>query len=186
MHNMVVIRPADANEAREDWIAAVRRRNGPTCLILTRQNLPTFDRKEFAPAKGLHKGAYVLADLGKRTPEIILMASGSEVKLIVEAGKRLAKTGRSVRLVSFPSWELFEARTKRYQEEVLLPKVKLRLAVEAGVAQGWERWVGDQGAIISLERYGASAPGDVAMEKLGFSVDNVMKHARALQKAKKR
>jgi transketolase len=114
------------------------------------------------------------------------MASGSEVKLIVEAGKRLAKTGRSVRLVSFPSWELFEARTKRYQEEVLLPKVKLRLAVEAGVAQGWERWVGDQGAIISLERYGASAPGNVAMEKLGFSVDNVMKHARALQKAKKR
>ena len=186
MPNMVVIRPADANEAREAWIAAIRRRDGPTCLILTRQNLPTLDRKEFAPAKGLHKGAYVLADLGRKAPEIILMASGSEVRLIVEAGKRLAKAGRGVRLVSFPSWELFEAHTKRYQEEVLPPHIKLRLAVEAGVAQGWERWVGERGAIISLERYGTSAPGDVAMEKLGFSVKNVLKHARALLKTKKR
>ncbi len=186
MPNMVVIRPADANEAREAWIAAIRRREGPTCLILTRQNLPTLDRKEFAPAKGLHKGAYVLADLGMKAPEIILMASGSEVQLIVEAGKRLAKAGRSVRLVSFPSWELFEAHTKRYQEEVLPARIKLRLAVEAGVAQGWERWVGERGAAISLERYGASAPGEVALEKLGFSVNNVLKHARALLKKKNR
>ena len=186
MPNMVVIRPADANEAREAWIAAIRRREGPSCLILTRQNLPTLDRKEFAPAKGLHKGAYVLADLGKKAPEIILMATGSEVQLIVEAGRRLAKAGRGVRLVSFQSWELFETHTKRYQEEVLPARIKLRLAVEAGVAQGWERWVGDHGAIISLERYGASAPGDVAMEKLGFNVNNVLKHARTLLKAKKR
>jgi transketolase len=186
MPNMVVIRPADANEAREAWTAAIRRRQGPTSLILTRQNLPTLDRKEFAPAKGLHKGAYILADLGKKAPEIILMATGSEVQLIIEAGKRLAKEGRGVRLISFPSWEFFEASTKRYQEEVLPPRIKSRLAVEAGVAQGWERWVGESGAIISLERYGASAPGEVAMEKLGFTVNNVLKHAKALLKAKKR
>jgi len=186
MPNMVVLRPADANETREAWIAAIRRREGPTCLVLTRQNLPTLDRKEFALAIGLHKGAYVLADLGKKSPEIILMASGSEVQLIVEAGRRLAKAGTSVRLVSFPSWEFFEKQTKRYQEEVFPPRVRLRLAVEAGVAQGWHRWVGDQGTVISLERYGASAPGEIAMEKLGFSVNNVLKHARALLKTKKR
>jgi len=180
MPNMVLIRPADANEAREAWIAAIRRRNGPTCLALTRQNVPTLDRKEFASAKGLHKGAYVLADLGKQSPEIILMATGSEVQLIVEAGQRLAKAGYSVRLVSFPSWELFEKQTNRYRDEVLPPKIKLRLAVEAGVAQGWHRWVGERGAIISLERYGASAPGNVALEKLRFTVDHVLKQARAL------
>ncbi|MCL5429418.1 MAG: transketolase [Chloroflexi bacterium] len=186
MPNLVVIRPSDANEAREAWIAAIRRREGPTCLVLTRQNLPTLDRKEFAPAKELHKGAYVLADLGKKAPEIILMASGSEVQLIIETGKRLAKAGHGVRLVAFPSWELFEAQTKRYKEQVLPPRIKLRLAVEAGVAQGWERWVGERGAIISLERYGVSAPGDIAMEKLGFSVNNVLRHARSLLRTKKR
>ncbi|MGH2583259.1 MAG: transketolase, partial [Anaerolineales bacterium] len=159
MPNMVVIRPADGNETREAWRSAIARRNGPTSLILTRQNVPTFDRGEFASEEGLHNGAYVMADLGGKAPVIILMASGSEVQLIVEAGKQLAKSGRGVRLVSFPSWELFEKSTKRYQEEVLLPSVKSRLAIEAGVAQGWERWVGEQGAIISIERYGASAPG---------------------------
>jgi len=185
MPNMVVIRPADANETREAWVAAIRRRNGPTSLILTRQNLPTLNRKEFASAKGLHKGAYVLADLGKRAPQIILMATGSEVQLIIAAGKMLAASGRGVRLVSFPSWELFEAQTKRYREQVLPPRIKLRLAVEAGVAQGWERWVGERGAVISLERYGASAPGEVAMQKLGFSAQNVLRHARALLRTKK-
>jgi transketolase len=113
------------------------------------------------------------------------MATGSEVQLIVEAGQRLAKAGRGVRLVSFPSWELFEEKTRRYQEEVLPPRIKRRLAVEAGVAQGWEKYVGPEGAIVSLERFGASAPGDVAMEKLGFSVQNVLKHARALLKKKR-
>ena len=186
MPNMVVIRPADANETREAWVAAIRRRKAPTALALTRQNLPTLDRKEFAPAKGLHKGAYVLADLGKRIPELILMATGSEVQLIIAAGKRLSASGRTVRLVSFPSWELFEAQPKRYREQVLPPRIKLRLAVEAGVAQGWERWVGDQGVIISLERYGASAPGEVALEKLGFNVQNVLRYARSLLGSKKR
>lgn len=186
MPNMMVIRPADANETREAWRAAIKRRaKGPTALALTRQKLPTMDRKEFAPAKGLHKGAYILADLGKRAPEIILMASGSEVQLIVEAGRKLAKAGRSARLVSFPSWELFEAQPKTYRDKVLPPRIKARLAVEAGVAQGWERYVGQAGDVISLERYGASAPGEVALEKLGFSVANVLKHARAQLKKKR-
>ena len=127
----------------------------------------------------------MLADLGKRIPELILMATGSEVQLIIAAGKRLAASGRTVRLVSFPSWELFEAQPKRYREQVLPPRIKLRLAVEAGVAQGWERWVGDHGVIISLERYGASAPGEIALEKLGFSVQNVLRHARSLLGSKK-
>ena len=180
MPNMVVIRPADANETREAWWAAISRRNGPTSLALTRQNVPTFDRSEFASAEGLHSGAYVMADLGEKAPEIILMASGSEVQLIVEAGKKLAAEGEGVRLVSFPSWELFKQRPKEYQDEVILPNVKKRLAVEAGVAQGWEGWVGEHGAIISIERYGASAPGEVALEKLGISVENVLERAQDL------
>jgi transketolase len=186
MPNMLVIRPADANETREAWRAAIRHRpQGPTALILTRQKLPTLDRKEFAPAKGLHKGAYVLADLGKKkTPDIILMASGSEVQLIVAAGRKLAAPGHTVRLVSLPSWELFKAQPKSYRDKVLPPRVRARLAVEAGVAQGWGHWV-EEGDVISLERYGASAPGEVALEKLGFSVENVLKHARALLKKKR-
>ncbi|MEX1247662.1 MAG: transketolase [Anaerolineales bacterium] len=180
MPNMVVIRPADANETREAWIAAIRRRNGPTALILTRQSVPTLERKEFAPAKGLHKGAYVLADLGKKkVPDIILLASGSEVQLIVAAGRKLAAGGYTVRLVSLPSWELFKDQPKSYRDKVLPPRVRARLGVEAGVAQGWGHWV-EEGDMISLERYGASAPGDVALDKLGFNVPNVLKHARAL------
>jgi transketolase len=186
MPNMTVIRPADANETREAWIAAIHHRpQGPTSLILTRQDLPTLSRKEFGPAKGLQRGAYILADLGKRAPEIILMASGSEVPLIIAAGRKLAASGRGVRLVSFPSWELFEAQTKRYRETVLPPRITRRLAVEAGVGQGWERWVGERGVVISLERYGASAPGEVVMKKLGFSEQNVLRNARALLRLKK-
>jgi transketolase len=179
--NMRVIRPADANETREAWVAAIRDRKNPTTLVFTRQDLPTLDRKEFAAAKNLHKGAYVLADLGKKKkPDLILMATGSEVALMIEAGRKLTKAGHTVRLVSFPSWELFAAQPKSYRDKVLPPAVKARLSVEAGVAQGWERWVGDSGDSISLERFGASAPGDEAMHKLGFNVANVVKHARAL------
>ncbi len=178
--NMTVIRPADANETREAWLAAIRRRNGPTSLIFTRQDVPTLDRKTYAPAAGLHKGAYVLADLGPGAPEIILMASGSEVSLILEAGAKLAAEGHSVRLVSFPSWELFAAQPRSYRERVLPLNLTRRLAVEAGVAQGWARWVGAHGEVISLERFGASAPGAEALKKLGFSVANVLKQARKL------
>jgi len=178
--NLNVIRPGDANEVREAWKAAIERRDGPTALSLTRQALPTLDRAQYGKAEGLHKGAYVLADLGGGEPEIILMASGSEVQLIVEAGEKLAAEGRSVRLVSFASWELFEGQSKSYQDEVLPKGIAARLAVEAGVSQGWRRWVGDGGDVIAVDRYGASAPGNVVMEKLGISVENVLFRAKAL------
>ncbi len=177
---LVTIRPADANETAEAWRVAIRRRNGPTALALTRQNLPILDRTLYAPASGLQRGAYVLADLGEGDPELILIATGSEVSLIVEAGPRLAAEGVNVRLVSFPSWELFEAQDQNYQDSVLLPGVKARLAVEAGVRQGWDRWVGPQGRILALQGFGASAPYKVVYEKLGLTVENVIAQAQAL------
>ncbi|MBN2501477.1 MAG: transketolase [Anaerolineales bacterium] len=178
--NLHVIRPADANEVAEAWKAAILRRDGPTALVFTRQNVPTLDRETYAPAAGLHKGAYVLADLGDGAPEIILMATGSEVQLILEAGQQLTEQGKNVRLVSFPSWELFKAQDKDYQEEVLPPTVTARLAVEAGVTQGWYRWVGTKGDVVGLDRYGASAPYETAMTELGFSAANVVAKALAL------
>jgi transketolase len=178
--NLVVIRPADANEVRVAWKSAVERQNGPTALALTRQALPTLDRKEYSPAEGLAKGAYVLKDLGEGKPQVIFMASGSEVSLIIEAGKRLAQEGTAVRLVSFPSWELFEKQSREYQESVLLPDVPLRVAVEAGVEQGWEKWLGQSGVMIGMHGYGASAPAKTLFEKFGFTVENVYQQARQL------
>ena len=180
--NLVTIRPGDANEAREAWKAAISRRNGPTALVFSRQAMPTLDRKVYAPAEGLQRGAYVLADLGKGKPELILMASGSELGLIVEAGVRLAQDGINVRLVSFPCWELFKAQGQVYQESVLLPDVRKRLSVEAGVSQGWERWVGDQGASISIERFGASAPYKTIYENYGLTTEAIIARAYFLLK----
>jgi transketolase len=178
--NLIVIRPGDANEVAEAWRVALTTQGGPTALLLTRQNVPTLDRQRFAGAEGLHKGAYILADLGEGEPQLILMASGSEVSLIVKAGERLAQAGAEVRLVSFPSWELFKRQEQEYRASVLPVNIPARLAVEAGVAQGWERWVGEQGQILSLEHFGVSAPGTTAMEKLGFNVDNVIDKARSM------
>ena len=178
--NLVVIRPADANEVTEAWKVAISRRHGPTALILTRQAVPILDRAIYAPADGLHKGAYVLADMGDSKPELILMASGSEVSLITEAGVRLASEGVNVRLVSFPSWELFESQEEAYRNQVLPPEIKTRLAVEAAVSQGWEKWVGDMGASISVDRFGASAPYKVIFENYGLTVDNVIHQANQL------
>ncbi len=180
--NLTVLRPCDANETVEAWKWAVSHRSGPIALILTRQALPTLDRDIYAPASELVRGAYVLADIGDKQPELILMASGSEVSLIVEAGLRLAAEGVNVRLVSFPSWELFAAQDEEYRQAVLPPSVRARLAVEAGVAQGWERWVGDGGAVIAMDRFGASAPAKVLLEKFGFSVENVIAKARELRR----
>ncbi|HEX2979993.1 MAG TPA: transketolase [Anaerolineaceae bacterium] len=177
---LVVIRPADANETVVAWETAIRRRSGPTALILTRQAVPTLDRSVLSPAEGLAYGAYVLADIGDGDPDIILMATGSEVQLIVDAGSRLAAEGRNVRIVSFPSWELFAAQPREYRESVFPSHIHRRLAVEAGVSQGWDRWVGDQGEIIALDRFGHSAPGKIAMEKLGFTVDHVIEKALEL------
>jgi transketolase len=175
--NLVVIRPADANETAEAWRVAISRRDGPTLLALTRQAVPIFDRAVYAPAAGLQKGAYVLADIGDNAPEIILVASGSEVDLIVQAGLRMVMEGTSVRLVSFPSWELFAAQDAEYQNQVFPPEIKARLAVEAGVAQGWVGWVGSSGAVISIEHYGASSPYKIIYEKLGLTVEQVIEKA---------
>jgi transketolase len=138
------------------------------------------DREVFTSASGLQRGAYILADLGEGLPEIILMASGSEVSLIIEAGKRLAAEGVNVRLISFPSWELFAAQDQEYKDSVLMPNVQARLSIEAGISQGWDRWVGDRGTILSIERYGASAPYETIYEKLGLSVENVVNNAKGI------
>lgn len=178
--NLLVLRPADANETREAWIMAITDRDRPSALVLTRQSLPTLDRTVMASADGLRRGAYVLADLGDGRPEIILMASGSEVSLIVEAGQRLAEQGHSVRLVSFPSWELFNEQDEAYRAEVLPADITRRVAVEAGVAQGWHRWVGGAGRVIALDRFGASAPAKVVFEQLGLTAGHVFATAEAM------
>ena len=177
---MTVIRPADANETAVAWKVAVERRHGPTLLALTRQNVPTLDRSLFSPADGLENGAYVLADLGEGDPELILMASGSEVSLIIAAGLRLAAEAVAVRLVSFPSWELFDAKDPGYRESVLPTMVKSRLAVEAGVSMGWERWVGEKGTILGIDRFGASAPSEVVYSEYGLTIENIVKKSLQL------
>ena len=178
--NVVTIRPADANETSEAWRTALKRRHAPTAIALSRQPLPVFDREKFNPASGLQKGAYVLADLGQGAPRLILIASGSEVELIVRAGEQLAAEGIPVRLVSFPSWELFKAQDQAYRDSVLLPEVKARLMVEAGTSIGFEKWVGPEGDFIAMDRFGASAPNAVLFEKFGFNLNNVLEKSRAL------
>ncbi len=174
---LTVIRPCDANETVQAWKVAIERRDGPTALILSRQNLPTLDRSIYESAEELSKGAYVLADIGNGIPELILMASGSEVSLVVEAGLRMAAEGVSLRIVSFPSWELFASQPQDFRQSVLSPAIPRRLAVEAGISQGWERWVGDEGAVISIERFGASGKANVLFEKFGFTVEKVIEKA---------
>jgi transketolase len=176
--NLSLIRPADANEAAVAWRAAVENANKPTALVFTRQNVPVFDRNEYAPAEGLLRGAYILSDAPNGKPDVILIASGSEVQLVVGAQKKLAEEGIQARVVSMPSWDLFEGQSKEYRDGVLPPSVKARLAVEAGVAQGWSKYVGDAGDVLSIERYGASAPWQVLFEKFGFTVENVVARAK--------
>jgi transketolase len=180
--NFSVIRPADANETREAWKMAIKHRVGPTAIILSRQSLPTLDRSEFSDASNLSHGAYILADLGHGKPDLILMASGSEVALIIQAGEELATDGKCVRVISFPSWDLFQNQDQDYKDKVLPESVKARLAVETGVAQGWEKWVGDKGAILSLDHFGASAPANILYEKYGFVVKNIVMKARKLMR----
>jgi len=178
--NLVTLRPADANETSEAWRIAIQRRHAPTAIALSRQPLPVFDREKFAPASGLQNGAYVLADLGEGKPRLILIASGSEVELIVRTGEQLASEGIPVRLVSFPSWELFRAKDHASQDSVLWPDVKARLMVEAGTSIGFEKWVGLEGDFIAMDRFGASAPNAVLFEKFGFNLENVLAKSRAL------
>lgn len=174
-----VIRPGDANETAVAWQVAIESRSRPTVLVLSRQNLPTLDRSKFASADGLRRGAYVLADPPEGEPQLILFASGSEVGLIIEASNVLQQKNIRVRVVSMPSWELFEDQSQSYRDSVLPPLIRSRVAVEAGVTQGWSKYVGDQGVVIGVDRFGASAPGPVVMQKYGFTVEHVCQ--RALQ-----
>jgi len=185
--NLTVIRPADANETVHAWKVALEKRDGPVALLLTRQKVPIFDRTRMAPADGLTRGAYVLLDTDRVYPDVILMASGSEVALAVAAHARLSEQGIAARVVSMPSWELFQAQPQNYQHSVLPPGVSARVAIEAGVPMGWERWVGPHGLIIGLNRFGASAPYQVIYKHLGFTVENVVLRAlEAIDKSKKR
>ena len=180
MPGFTVIRPADAGEAREAWRAAILHRDGPVGLVLSRQRLPVIDRRKYAAADNLSKGAYVLAEASGGAPRVVLIASGSEVALALEARDSLEGEGIATRVVSMPSWELFERQPREYREEVLPPSGPVRLAIEAGVSLGWKKYVGDWGDSVSLDRYGASAPGEEVLEELGFSVDNVVRRARRL------
>ncbi|MEJ2447075.1 MAG: transketolase [Anaerolineales bacterium] len=180
--HLVLIRPADANETAQAWKFAINHRHGPTAFALTRQSVPTIDRSRYQGAEGLQKGAYVLADLGQAEPELILMASGSEVDLIIKAGEKLAAEGISLRLVSFPSWELFRQQDEDYRDQVLPSGIKARLAVEAGVSQGWQEWVGDEGMVIGVNKFGASAPAERLFKEYGFTVENVIETVRELRR----
>lgn len=180
MPNLITLRPGDANETAQAWKLAIEQKEKPTALILSRQAIPTLDREKYACACGVAKGAYVLADLGDGPIDLVLIASGAELDLVVKAGETLAEEGVNVRIISMPSQELFVAQPKSYQDEVMLPSVKARLAVEAGSSLGWHRWVGNEGDMITMERFGASAPANDLLKKFGFTVENVMEKARKL------
>src|SRR5262249_6477197 len=177
--NLVLIRPGDANESVVAWHLAMERAHGPTALVFSRQKLPVFDQTKLGSAQGLRKGAYTLLDAADGLPEILLLATGSEVGLALLAHAELAKQGTRARVISFPSWELFEAQSREYRDSVLPPAVKARLSIEAGVAQGWREWVGDNGDSISIEHFGASAPYKDIYQHFGLTVENVV--ARALR-----
>ena len=178
--NMVVFRPADANEVTEGWRVAVERRHGPTILVFSRQGLPIFDRTRLGAAAGARRGAYVLADADGGRPEVILIGTGSEVSLAMAAADILRGEGRRVRVVSMPSWELFGSQPAEYREEVLPPGVTARVAVEAASPLGWERWVGQAGDVVGLNRFGASAPAADIYKHLNFTPEYVAERARAL------
>jgi transketolase len=180
MPQMCTIRPADANETAYAWRAAMERREGPTILVLTRQKVPIFDPNKVANAEGLLKGAYVLSKEKGDKLDIILIASGSEVQLILEAQEKLRESDIAARVVSMPSWELFSAQPKSYRDEVLPPEVKTRLAVEAGSPLGWCSWVGDYGDVIGITQFGASAPAKENFKHYGFTVENVVERGKKL------
>jgi len=177
--NLAVFRPADANEVRECWKAALRW-DGPAALVLTRQNVPVLDRSGLANAEKDRRGAYTLRESGGGGPDVILVATGSEVALALEAADELDKEGASVRVVSMPCWELFEQQDAGYQKEVLPPGVAAKVVVEAGIRQGWERWVGPDAGFVTVETFGASAPYKVLYEKYGITVKHIVAEAQRL------
>ncbi len=178
--NLCLIRPADANETAVAWRVAIETQGRPVALALTRQKLPVIDRRKYASAEGLSKGAYILADSKNERPEIILIASGSEVSVALDAYEKLIAEGLAARVVSMPSWDLFEKQAQAYRDEVLPPATTARLAIEAASPFGWERYVGPKGAVIGMTRFGASAPYKVLAEKFGFTADNIVRRAHEL------
>jgi transketolase len=180
IHNMTVIRPADATETIEAWKAALANKTGPTALCLTRQNLPTIDRDVFPAAENVAKGAYTLWQSGEGTPDLLMLATGSEVDITLAAAQKLGEEGKNVRVVSMPSWELFEKQDAAYQESVLPDACSKRMAVEAGTSFGWERYVGRNGVLVSKDDFGASAPFGVLLKEFGFTPENVYEKASAL------
>jgi transketolase len=180
MPNLHVIRPADANETVAAWQVALSRRGGPTALVLSRQKLPLLEGSGQMPGGGLARGAYIVAEAEGGGPALILMASGSEVGLVMAARDLLQGEGIPTRVVSFPCWELFAGQPESYREEVLPTAVTARLAVEAGASLGWDRWVGWAGSCVTLDRFGASAPAPVLFEKFGFTPGNIVSRAREL------
>ncbi|MFQ5606020.1 MAG: transketolase [bacterium] len=180
MPNFCLIRPADANEAAYAWRAALRRKDGPTMLVLTRQKVPIFDRTDVASPEGVLKGAYILSKEKGNFPDILLIASGSEVQLVLEAQAKLSEKGIDARVVSMPSWELFQEQPQEYRDEVLPPKIRKRLAVEAGSPFGWPDWVGEAGDVIGITKFGASAPWQDMFKQYGLTVENVVDRAKRL------
>ena len=183
--DLVVIRPADANESAAAWRAALGRKGSPVALVLSRQAVPTLERAPYATAEGLLRGAYIAAEAEGGEPELILIATGSELSLALAARLKLLEEGIRARVVSFPSWELFDEQPAHYRDLVLPPRIAARLAVEAGSPQGWHRYVGSGGAVLGVEGYGASAPGDVVLREYGFTVDNVCSMAKELLTARR-
>ena len=186
--NLWVIRPGDANETSFAWKVALERDDGPVAILLSRQDVPILDQAEVADASGLERGAYVLweSENGNGSIDLILIATGAEVPVALDAGRRLQDEGLAVRVVSMPCWELFEAQPAAYRDSVLPSEVDARLAIEPGVAQGWWKWVGERGDVIGLDRYGASAPGTLVLEKLGFTAENIVNRAHALLERRER
>ena len=176
---LITLRPADANEIVEAWRIIMPLRHQPVALVLSRQPLPTIDRTQFAPATGVARGAYVLAEAPGGRPDVLLLATGSEVSLCLDAREQLVREGCHARVVSMPSWELFEQQTLEYRHEVLPPAVKARVAVEQASTFGWERYVGAEGAIVGMHTFGASAPLKALQQKYGFTPERLVEEARA-------
>ena len=176
--NTTVLRPADANEVTEAWKLALEITHGPVLLVLSRQAVPTLDRTKYAPAAGVRKGAYVLADAAGGKPDVILMGSGSEISLCVDAYEKLKMEGIQARLVSMPSWEIFEKQDPAYKDRVLPPSVTARVSVEMGAPLGWERYAGPKGQSVGMHTFGASAPWKDLQKHFGFTTETVLAAAR--------
>ncbi|MEK6236907.1 MAG: transketolase, partial [Planctomycetales bacterium] len=179
MPGMLVMRPGDANEVAEAWRTIMPLNDRPVSLILTRQALPTIDREKYASAKGVGRGAYVVADAADGDPEVLLLTSGSELSLCLAAHEQLTADGVKSRVVSMPCWELFEDQDEAYRNEVLPPGVTSRVAVEMACSFGWAKYIGFGGKYVTIDRFGASAPGGEVAKRLGFTVDNVVAQAKA-------